>query len=122
MEVNPNRVAHVLLPLQGRIAKVYVKIGDAVRQGQTLLELESPDADVAMSTYLQAGAALTQARSVAAKSQADVDRTRDLFENNAVAKKDLLNAKTMSTQANAAIEQAEAALQQSSSDGWKFSD
>jgi cobalt-zinc-cadmium efflux system membrane fusion protein len=112
VEVNPNRVAHVLLPLQGRIAKVYVKIGDAVRQGQTLLELESPDADLAMSTYLQAGAALTQAKSVAAKSQADVDRTRDLFENNAVAKKDLLNAEAMSTQAKAAVEQAEAALQQ----------
>ena len=113
VEVNPNRVAHVLLPLQGRIAKVFVKFGDAVRQGQTLMELESPDADVAMSTYLQAGAALTQARLVAAKSQADMDRTRDLFENNAVPKKDLLSAQTVSTQANAAIEQAEAALQQS---------
>ena len=45
VEANPNRVAHVLLPLQGRIASVFVKIGDAVRQGQTLLELESPDAD-----------------------------------------------------------------------------
>jgi cobalt-zinc-cadmium efflux system membrane fusion protein len=113
VEVNPNRVAHVLLPLQGRIARVFVKIGDAVRQGQTLLELESPDADLATSASLQAAAALTQAKSAAAKSQADVDRTRDLFENNAVAKKDLLNAEAMLTQAHAAVEQAEAALQQS---------
>jgi cobalt-zinc-cadmium efflux system membrane fusion protein len=113
VDVNPNRVAHVLLPLQGRIEKVYVKLGDAVRQGQTLLSLESPDADLAMSTYLQSAAALTQAKSAAAKSQADVDRTRDLFENNAVAKKDLLNAEAMLTQAKAAVEQAEASLQQS---------
>jgi membrane fusion protein, heavy metal efflux system len=113
VEVNPNRVAHVLLPLQGRIARVFVKIGDAVRQGQTLVELESPDADLATSTCLQAAAALTQAKSAAAKSQADVDRTRDLFENNAVAKKDLLNAEAMQTQAKAAVEQAEAALEQS---------
>jgi cobalt-zinc-cadmium efflux system membrane fusion protein len=113
VEVNPNRVAHVLLPLQGRISRVFVKIGDAVRQGQTLLELESPDADLATSTCLQAAAAVTQAKSAAAKSQADVDRTRDLFENNAVAKKDLLNAEAMLTQATAAVEQAEAALQQS---------
>src|SRR5690349_16038208 len=48
VDVNPNRLAHVLLPLQVRIEKVYVKLGDAVRQGQTLLSLESPDADLAM--------------------------------------------------------------------------
>lgn len=111
VEANPNRLAHVLLPLPGRVTKVFVKLGDAVRQGQPLLALESPDADMAMSNYLQTTAGVTQAKAGFAKAQADLDRTRDLYENNAVAKKELLNADAMLTQSKAGVDQAEAAVQ-----------
>jgi len=62
VETNPNRVSHVTLPLAGRISAALVKIGDAVRRGEAVLTIESPDADAAESTWRQAQAALTQAR------------------------------------------------------------
>ena len=108
IEVNPNRVAHVVLPLAGRIASVNVKLGDSVRQGDTILTIESPDADAAMSAHLQAQSAITQAKAVERKSEADLERVKDLFEHDAVARKEVLNAESAVTQAKSAVEQAEA--------------
>jgi cobalt-zinc-cadmium efflux system membrane fusion protein len=113
VEANPNRLSHVLLPVSGRVSKVFVRIGDAVKQGQPLLSLESPDVDVAISTWLQASAAVTQSSAALAKAEADLDRSRDLFDNNAVAKKEVLNAEAVRTQTKAALDQAQASQQQS---------
>src|ERR1700736_2063593 len=52
--INPNRISRVMPPVQGRVLAVSVKLGDPVVQGQPLLTLDSPDADAAISTYLQA--------------------------------------------------------------------
>jgi cobalt-zinc-cadmium efflux system membrane fusion protein len=112
VEVNPNRVSHVVLPVPGRIADVKVHLGDSVKQGQELLAVESPEADAAQSVYLQAQAAQTQAKSALLKAQADLERERDLFAHNAVAKKEVLNAENLLIQATAAQEQAQAALTQ----------
>jgi len=109
---NPNRTAHVAVPVAGRITKVSVKIGDPVRQGDPLLWLESPDVDATMSSYLQAQAGLTQARAGLVKAQADVERARDLYQHKAVAQKEVLNAESLFAQAKAAVEQAEAGAQQ----------
>jgi cobalt-zinc-cadmium efflux system membrane fusion protein len=108
IEVNPNRLAHVLLPLTGRIATVQVKLGDAVNEGQTLLTIESSDADAAESGYLQAGAALHQAKANLIKAQADNERMNDLFQHNAVARKEVLTTDNALAQARASVEQAEA--------------
>ena len=113
VEANPNRTSHVTLPLAGRIVAVSVKIGDLVQQGQPLLMIDSPDVDAALSAQLQSLAQITQARSVVTKTQADLERVRDLFSHDAVAKKEVLNAEAMLTQSQAALEQAQAAAQQS---------
>ena len=112
IEANANRLSHVVLPLSGRVTDVTVKIGDFVRQGQSLLTVESPDADAATSTHLQAQAAVTTAKSAMAKAQTDTDREKDLFEHGAVPQKDVLNAQAVLVQAQAAVEQAEAAVEQ----------
>ena len=112
IEANPNRVSKVVAPLAGRVASVLVKVGDAVRRDQPLFTIESPEADATMSADLQAEAALTQARAALVKAQADAERTRDLFEHNAVAKKESLNAESALAQAMAAVQQAEAARDQ----------
>jgi cobalt-zinc-cadmium efflux system membrane fusion protein len=112
IEVNPNRVSRVVLPVAGRITKVLAHLGDAVIEGQPLLEVESPDADAAMSAHLQASAAVTQAKANVLKSQADLDRIRDLYAHQAVAQKEVLNAENARTQAVTALDQAEAATQQ----------
>ena len=112
IEVNPNRVSKVLLPVAGRIAEVLVKTGDGVRKGQPLLSIESPDADAAMTAFLSAQATVMQARSALAKATADADRLADLFAHNAVAQKEVLNAESALAQAKAALAQAQALQEQ----------
>lgn len=113
VEANANRLSRVALPLAGRITSVEVRTGDFVRQGQPLLTLESADADAAVSTMLQAQAAVTQAKSAASKAQLDLERERDLFDHGAVPKKDVLNAEAALVQAQTVVEQAGASLEQS---------
>ncbi len=112
VEVNPNRVSHVLLPVPGRITDVQVRLGDSARQGQEVLAIDSPEAGTAESAYLQADAGVTQAEAALLKAQADMDRERDLFAHNAVANKDVLNAENAHIQSTAAVEQAKAARTQ----------
>jgi cobalt-zinc-cadmium efflux system membrane fusion protein len=112
IEVNPNRVSRVLLPVTGKIATVLVKIGDRVHKDEPLLTLESPEAEAAQSAYLQALAGLNQSKAVLVKAQADYDRSTDLFEHNALAKKEVLSAESALVQAKSAVEQSEASRQQ----------
>ncbi len=112
IELNPNRISHIVLPLPGRIASVLVRLGDTVKRGQAVLTLESPDADVAMSAFLASRAGVNTAKSALLKAQADYDRVKDLFEHKAVAQKEVLNSEAAVTQAKAALDQAEATTQQ----------
>lgn len=112
IEGNPNRVSHIVLPVVGRITTVLVKLGDAVVEGQPLLTVQSPDADAAQSTALQAQATVTQATAALGKAQTDYGRLQDLYEHNAVAKKDVLDAQNSLTQATAALAQSKAVHEQ----------
>jgi cobalt-zinc-cadmium efflux system membrane fusion protein len=113
IETNPNRVSKVVLPVAGRITAVLVKTGDAVTKDQPLLTIQSPDADAAMSAYLSAKASEMQSDAALTKAKADLDRERDLFDHDAVAKKDVQAAESALAQAEAALEQARAAREQS---------
>lgn len=112
IEANPNRVSHVSVPVSGRITEVFAKLGDTVQEGQILLNVESQDGEDAESAYLQTSAAITNAEANLSKTEADLARVSDLFQNNAVAKKEVLNAETAVAQAKAALGQAKAARTQ----------
>lgn len=112
IQADPNRLAHIVTPLAGRIVAVRAGLGDFVRKGAPLFEVESPDAEAAVSAYLQAEAGVNQAKSAQIKAQADYDRLRDLFEHDAVARKEVLNAEAALAQAKAGVEQAQAARNQ----------
>ena len=112
IQANPNRISKVVLPVTGRITTVLVKMGDAVTKDQPLLTIESPDADAAMSMSVSAQAAVKQAQAALLKAQSDVDRSSDLFEHNAVAKKDVLAADNALAQSQASLEQALAGREQ----------
>ncbi len=119
IEINPNRVSRVVLPVTGQIVSVQAKIGDRVEQGQTLIEIQSPEANSAMSAYLQAENGIKQAQveivkaqTDVAKSQADLERLKDLYEHNAVAQKEVLNTQNTLTLANATLDSTKSALQQ----------
>jgi cobalt-zinc-cadmium efflux system membrane fusion protein len=109
---NPNRIARVLLPAPGRILEVLAGLGSAVERGQPLLALESPDADGAIAGYRQAEAGERQAAAALTKSQADVERARDLYGVRAIAEKDLLSAQNDLAQAQGAADVARAAREQ----------
>lgn len=112
IEVNPNLISRVVTPVAGRITQVFVKLGDSVKQGQPVATIESPDADLAISTYLQADSALGQMKANLLKAQADLDRNRDLLAHQAVAQKEVLNSENAVAQAKAQVEQAVAAREQ----------
>jgi len=112
IEANPNRVSKVVLPITGRVTSVLVKTGDAVRKDQPLLTIQSSDADAAMSLFLSARAGVTQSRAALVKAQADFDRASDLFDHNAVARKDVLSAESALAQAKSGLEQAQASQEQ----------
>jgi len=107
--INPNRISRVVPPVQGRVLAVSVKIGDTVTEGQPLVTLNSPDADAAISTYLQADATLRQAKVTLAKTETDLERARKLLEFQGISEKDALAAQNDAATARAALENAEAA-------------
>ena len=107
--INPNRISRVLPPVQGRVLSVSVKLGDAVEEGQPLVTLNSPDADAAISTYLQAEATLRQAKVTLTKTEADLKRARSLLQFHGISEKDVLTAENDFATAQAALETAEAA-------------
>ena len=110
LRAEPTRLARVSSPVKGKIARVLVAQGDSVKAGDPLVELESPDASGFESDQLKARAARDEARSELAKADADRDRMRDLFDHNAVARKEVLNAETEYDRAAAALDQANATL------------
>ncbi len=112
IEANPGRVAKIVLPVGGRVTSVLVKTGDSVRRDQPLLTIQSPDADAAVSAYLTAAAGVAQAEAAQGKAQADRDRVADLFDHNAVARKEVLTADSTLAQTKAALDQARAAREQ----------
>ena len=106
IEVNPNRVSHVVLPVAGRVTTVAVHVGDFVKQGQPVLTVESADMDAANSGFVQSQAAVSQARANVSKAQSDYDRVKDLFEHDAVARKEVLNAENALAQAKSSLDQS----------------
>lgn len=112
LEVNPNRVSHVVLPVAGRVVSVLAKLGDSVDQGAPVLKIESTDSDTAVGAYAQAQAGVAQAKTALLKASADLDRVRDLFDHNAIAKKEVLNDESILAQSQSSLDQAEAAERQ----------
>ncbi len=113
IEADSNRVSRVVLPAPGRVRRVMVHVGDAVVRGAGLLAIESPDIGATLSAYRQAQARLGQSQAAQTKADADRARARDLFENRAIAQKEVLAADTVATQATADVEQAESAVSES---------
>lgn len=112
IEVNPNRVGHAVVPVPGRIVHVMVKLGDAVHQGQPVVTIESPVVAEAEAAYIQAEAAVRQAEVAVTKADVDLARVTDLFQHDAVAKKEVLAAQTTAALSKAALEQSHSVREQ----------
>jgi len=112
IELNPNRVARAVLPVPGLVVKVMVKLGDRVSRGQPVAEIVGPAISEAESAFVQSEAVVRQAEATLAKADADVARITDLFEHEAVAKKEVMAAQTALVQAKAALDQSRSSREQ----------
>ena len=108
VELDPNRVSHLLMPVPGRVREVLVKLGDTVSEGQTILMIESPEAVTAATAHRHSLAELRQARSAQAKAEKDLTRIKDLYDHRAAALKNVSDAENDLVQAQAAVEQVQA--------------
>jgi cobalt-zinc-cadmium efflux system membrane fusion protein len=94
------RVAHVFSPVTGRVSQIDVDYGQAVKKGDPLAVIDSPDLGQAYSDLLKAQADLTAA-------QHDVDRQRDLASAHAASSAQLEQSEDNFGKAKAEMERAE---------------
>ncbi len=85
-----NRTIHVTSLGGGRVIELKVRLGDSVKKGQTLLVISSPDLAAAMSDYQKAVADEVLSRKA-------LERAQLLYDNGAIASKDLETAQDRKT-------------------------
>jgi cobalt-zinc-cadmium efflux system membrane fusion protein len=97
-----DQATQVLAPISGPVLRLLASLGAHVRVGETLATVASPDFAAAVSAYRKGEAASRNARRIA-------DRDSQLFENGAIARRDLEQAETDAVSAEA---DRDSALQQ----------
>ena len=102
-EADPSKLAKISPPLTGRIVKLFVHLGDPVKQGEPLFALDSVDLVAAQSDYLKA-------KSADAQAERSLLRQQDLREHGIGAKKELEQAQTDREVAHSELERASTRL------------
>jgi cobalt-zinc-cadmium efflux system membrane fusion protein len=95
-----NRTIHVTSLGAGRVVDLRVKLGDYVKQGQTLLVISSPDLSAAFSDY-------QKAKADELLSHKALDRAQMLYDRGAIAAKDLETSQDTEDKAKVDVETAE---------------
>ena len=94
--------------VSGTIQSIAVKVGDNVRRGQTLAELDPKDYRLQVQ---EAEAALVQAQSQAVNSKNNYERVRQLYENRTSSKSDLDAARAADESAQATVDRMQNSLE-----------
>lgn len=92
----------------GTVENVNVQVGDNVRTGQLIAQLDAKDYELQVE---QAQAGLEQAKAAATNAKSTYERTRELYENDNASKSDLDGARAAYESANAAVSAAEKQLE-----------
>lgn len=103
----PNKDVKVSALVPGRITELNVAEGDRVRAGEVLATIDSHTFD---DQLRQAEATLAQAQATVQNAEQNLSRNQTLFQRGIAAGKDLEDAKTQLSVAQAAEHQAEAAV------------
>lgn len=90
----------VITQVGGPVSKIMVVPGDRVKLGQPLLEVSSPDYSLLLASYLKA-------RDTFRVADKNYQRAQDLYEHQAIAERDLLQAESDRIQALADLNAAE---------------
>lgn len=114
IQANQDKLAHVGPRVPGRVVKVNASLGDRVKSGQPLAELDSIDLGEAHSGYLQAA-------SEAAVTQAGFERAQRLHADNIIPEKDYLRARAEHEKSRASLHAASDKLRMMGVDPEKLS-
>lgn len=101
----------VLTPFSGRVVRLIAKIGDLVKRGDPLFEIDSPEVVAPQNDFIAALATLNKARAQLNLAQIVEKRQRDLYEGRAVPLKDFQQAQADLSAAQNDMRAAETALE-----------
>lgn len=93
----------VITQVSGPVSRIVVSPGEAVRAGQPLLYVASPDFSQLRATYIKASDAYRLA-------DLEYTRAKDLYDHHAIAEKDLIAAESARNQAQADLQASQQAL------------
>ncbi len=102
-QIEASQAANISTRIMGYITKVYVNIGDRVKEGQILFSINNADI---LAKKLQAEAALAQAEAVFANAEKDYNRYSTLFKEQSASAKELENITTQYKAAKAGVDAA----------------
>ncbi len=100
-----DQTVRVFSTFAGRVVRIAANIGDRVKAGQPLVELDSPDYGSAQADYRKAFAAQSLAKNT-------LDRSRDLYAHGVISAKELQQAESNGLAADADAERAERVMKQ----------
>ncbi len=100
---NAFKTTPVITQVGGPVARILVVPGQRVAAGQPMLEVSSPDYSQLLDTYLKA-------RDTYRVANLNYARAQDLYQHNAIAQRDLLQAESDRDQAQADLNAAEQSL------------
>ena len=102
-QIEAEQFANISTRLMGSVSKIYVRVGDKVKKGQALIDINNADI-AAKHAQTQAGIIQAEARFIIAEK--DHLRFQTLFEQNSASQKELDNTKTNYDIAKAQLEVA----------------
>jgi len=109
--VDEDRSTPVFSPYAGRVMKLLVRPGEAVRQRQPLFTIEAGDTVQAQNELVAATAGLNKAKSALDLAEIQHKRAKDLFEGKAVPLKDYQQAEATLIQAQNDLRSTQTALE-----------
>jgi membrane fusion protein, heavy metal efflux system len=107
---NEDRSTPVFSPYSGRVVRALARLGDQIRAGEPLLEIETTDLAGAANDLLSALDASNKARSTLEQAQREERRQNSLFSARAASQRDVEQARVAATNAAADLRSADAAL------------
>jgi membrane fusion protein, heavy metal efflux system len=107
---NEDRSTPVFSPYSGRVVRALARLGDQIRAGGTLLEIETNDLTGATNDLLSALDAANKARSTLEQALREEGRQTNLFSARAASQRDVEQARVASANAAADLRSSEAAL------------